>query len=292
MANTERAGNGEIGSRSGAESPERSAIATCEDIQTKRLCGSERGLSAALEMKPKRVVFPIAGKGGVGKTTVIATLAEWYASTIYTADLFDMDPDNKAEGSFKALFARAHKLPALESWTYDRLLGISLESSADVILADLGAAQGHRMIPWFRDFYKVMQESGLNLRWTAVGVVDADIASARSVIEWGAELQNSVDYLIVHNQFQDGVASSWENPKLAADVAAFREALSPVEIRMDARRPDLQRIMRTMNVTLGDVGERRTMVAELRAPDMTLRARTYRFRAFSQFTEARKVLQP
>ena len=33
-------------------------------------------------------------------------------------------------------------------------------------------------------------------------------------------------------------------------------------------------------------------VPELRAPDMTLRARTYRFRAFSQFTEARKVLLP
>ena len=64
-------------------------------------------MSAALEMKPKRVVFPIAGKGGVGKTTVMATLAEWYASTIYTADLFDMDPDNKAEGSFKALFAKS-----------------------------------------------------------------------------------------------------------------------------------------------------------------------------------------
>jgi len=91
-----------------------------------------------------------------------------------------------------------------------------------VILADLGAAQGHRMIPWFRDFYKVMQESGLDLRWTALGVVDADIASARSVIEWGAELQNTVDYVIVHNHFQDGVASSWENPKLEPDVTAFR----------------------------------------------------------------------
>jgi hypothetical protein len=203
-----------------------------------------------------------------------------------------MDPDNKAEGCFKALFARAHKLPALESWTYDKLLGISLESSADVILADLGAAQGHRMIPWFRDFYKVMQDSGLDLRWTALGVVDADIASARSVIEWGGELQNTVDYVIVHNHFQDGVASSWENPKLEPDVTAFREAFSPVEIRMDARRPDLQRMMRTMNVTLGDVGERKTNVPELRAPDMTLRARTYRFRAFSQFTEARKVLLP
>ena len=60
-------------------------------------------------MKPKRVVFPIAGKGGVGKTTVVATLAEWYADNLCRADLLDMDPDNKAEGSFKALFAQAHK---------------------------------------------------------------------------------------------------------------------------------------------------------------------------------------
>src|SRR3981081_1424851 len=148
MANTERRGNGEAGSGSGTESRAGGAVAADEGIQSERLCGEERGLITALEMKPKRVVFPIAGKGGVGKTTVMATLAEWYASTAYTADLFDMDPDNKAEGCFKALFARAHKLPALESWTYDKLLGISLESSADLILADLGAAPGHRMIPW------------------------------------------------------------------------------------------------------------------------------------------------
>src|ERR1039458_7352012 len=125
MASAERIGNGETGSRSRTESPAGVAVATDEGIQAERLCGAERGLSAALGMKPKRVVFPIAGKGGVGKTTVMATLAEWYASTAYTAELFDMDPDNKAEGCFKALFAKAHKLPALESWTYDRLLGIS-----------------------------------------------------------------------------------------------------------------------------------------------------------------------
>ena len=94
-----------------------------------------------------------------------------------------------------------------------------------MILADMGAAQGHRMIPWFRDFYKVMQESGLDLRWTAVGVIDTDIASARSVIDWGEELQNTVDYVIVHNHFQEGVASSWENPKLEPDVTAFRRGV-------------------------------------------------------------------
>jgi len=93
--------------------------------------------------------------------TVMATLAAWYATTAYIAELLDMDPDDKTEGCFKALSATAHRLPARKSWTYDKLLGISMESSAGVILADLDAAQGHRMIPWLRDFYNEMQDSDL-----------------------------------------------------------------------------------------------------------------------------------
>jgi hypothetical protein len=292
MADTERGNDGALGSGSGAESSARGAVATEESLQDDPIRRAGRELSQTVGVKPKRVVFPIAGKGGVGKTTVLATLAEWYASLGYRADLLDMDPDNKAEGSLKALFTESYKLPAFESWTYDRLLGISLESDADVILADLGAAQGHRMIPWFRDFYKVMQQASVDFRWTAMGVVDNDIASARSVLEWGEELLDTVDYVIVHNHYQDGVASAWENPKLESDVRVFREMFSPFEIRMDARRPDLQRMMRTMNVTFADVCDRNTDVPELRAPDMALRARTYRFRAFSQFTEARSALLP
>ena len=122
-------------------------MATEESLQDNPLRGAAREQGPRIGVKPKRVVFPIAGKGGVGKTTVLATLAEWYASLGYRADLIDMDPDNKAEGSLKALFAEAYKLPAFESWTYDRLLGISLESDADVILADLGAAQGSSYDP-------------------------------------------------------------------------------------------------------------------------------------------------
>jgi len=52
------------------------------------------------------------------------------------------------------------KSPRLRIVRYDRLLEISLRSSVDEILGDLGAAQGNRMIPWFRDLYPVMQESG------------------------------------------------------------------------------------------------------------------------------------
>lgn len=123
------------------------------------------------------------------------------------------------------------------------------------ILADLGVAQGHRTIPWFRNFYKVMPQANVDFRWTAIGVVDADITSARSVLEWEEELLDPVDYVIVHNHYQEGVASAGDNPNLEFDVRAFREMFSQFEIR-DARRPrpDLQSMMRTMNVTLADVG--------------------------------------
>ena len=59
------------------------------------------------ELKPKRVVFPMAGKGEAGKTTVVATLAEWYASNGFKVAMFDMDPDNKAEGSLFSFFPEA-----------------------------------------------------------------------------------------------------------------------------------------------------------------------------------------
>ncbi len=117
MADTERRNDGAFGSGSGTESSTTGGVATEEGLQDEPLRGTGRGMSQTAGVKPKRVVFPIAGKGGVGKTTVLATLAEWYASLGYRADLIDMDPDNKAEGSLKALFSEAHKLPAFESWT-------------------------------------------------------------------------------------------------------------------------------------------------------------------------------
>jgi hypothetical protein len=50
--------------------------------------------------------------------------------------------------------------------------------------------------------------------------------------------------------------------------------------------------LNSVSAILVEVGERKTGVPKLRAPDMTLRARTYRIRAFNLFTEARKILLP
>src|SRR6516164_1950304 len=114
MAAAERRSGGETGSGGGGVSAAGGEQGQAQAVHESTIRTAEMNGDWPGELKPKRVVFPMAGKGGVGKTTVMAALAEWYATTAYTADLFDMDPANKAEGCFKALFAKAHKLPALE----------------------------------------------------------------------------------------------------------------------------------------------------------------------------------
>ena len=174
-----------------------------------------------------------------------------------------------------------------------RLLGVSLDSDADVILADLGAAQGHRMIPWFRDFYRVMQDSGIPLRWTAIGVVDTDIASARSVLDWGEALQDGVDYLIVHNHHRDDALLGLGEFSDSRIGFCLSEKHFP-QWRFAWMNGDLiSRGSCELAVQHSPaVGDRRTNVAELRAPDMMLRARTYRFRAFNEFATVQRVLLP
>jgi hypothetical protein len=52
----------------------------------------------------KRVVFTMGGKGGVGKTGVMVSLAEWFASNKIPVTLLDLDTENKARGSLKHFF--------------------------------------------------------------------------------------------------------------------------------------------------------------------------------------------
>ena len=161
-----------------------------------------------------------------------------------------------------------------------------MESNADVILADMGAAQGHRMIPWFRDFYRVMQDS-------VFAFAGRQLASwTRTLPRPDLFLNGAMSCKISHRPQSP---SGWHSFGLAESQArdtsrGLSECIFSSWIRMDARRPDLQKFMRTGCATPGAVGDRKTDIPELKVPDMMLRARTYRFRAFNEFAMARKVM--
>jgi MinD-like ATPase involved in chromosome partitioning or flagellar assembly len=90
----------------------------------------------------KRVILSMGGKGGVGKTSIMAALAEWFDANQIPLHLLDLDSENKARGSLTHFFAeRAPKVnihtPAGLDAFVDRLV-----DGAPVLLADMGAGSG------------------------------------------------------------------------------------------------------------------------------------------------------
>src|ERR1700721_1502181 len=54
---------------------------------------------AAIATAERRVILSMSGKGGVGKTSVMAGLAEWSDENQITVTILDLDTENKARGS-------------------------------------------------------------------------------------------------------------------------------------------------------------------------------------------------
>src|SRR5260370_34902033 len=52
----------------------------------------------------KRVLFTMGGKGGVGKTSFMIVLAEWFETHQIPVPLLDLDIENKSRGSLKHYF--------------------------------------------------------------------------------------------------------------------------------------------------------------------------------------------
>src|SRR5437667_1184777 len=61
-------------------------------------------LETAAVSAEKRVILSMGGKGGVGKTSVMAALAEWFNSNEIPVKLLDLDTENKARGSLTHSF--------------------------------------------------------------------------------------------------------------------------------------------------------------------------------------------
>ena len=65
---------------------------------------SDDEMNGTVVAAEKRVILSMGGKGGVGKTSVMAGLAEWFAANEIPVKLLDLDTENKARGSLTHFF--------------------------------------------------------------------------------------------------------------------------------------------------------------------------------------------
>ncbi len=238
--------------------------------------------------KNKRVVFTMGGKGGVGKTGLMVALAEWFEANEIPFTLLDLDTENKARGSLKHFFngsvakVNIHTPAGLDAFVDH------LESGAAIILADMGAGSGQVASDWFDAMYEDVAATGA--RFTAVGVVTSDPASVESVLAWANQLQERVQYLIVQNATSpQSDFSYWDS---AEQALRFREALSPIVIRMEFRLAELENPARQHGIRLGQVATRQNTINELKRASIVMRAESYRRRLFSEFDRAKEMFLP
>jgi MinD-like ATPase involved in chromosome partitioning or flagellar assembly len=235
-----------------------------------------------------RIIFSMGGKGGVGKTSVMASLVEWFDDNGIPVRLLDLDTENKSRGSLSHFHpGRAPKADIHTPAGLDAFIDAVSEGSP-VVVADMGAGAGQVTSEWFDDMHPSASEAGI--AFTAVGVVTDDPASVESVLGWAARLQNRATYLVVENALAGH--SEFAYWKGSAEARQFREAFRPAVIRMGFRLPELENAVRNHGVTLGDVAGRSTDIPELRKSSLVMRAQSHRRRLSAEFDRVKELLLP
>jgi MinD-like ATPase involved in chromosome partitioning or flagellar assembly len=236
----------------------------------------------------KRVILSMGGKGGVGKTCIMTSLAEWFDENQIPVKLLDLDIENKARGSLTHFFGgRVPKININTPAGLDAFID-HLSDGIPVILADMGAGAGQITYEWFDRMYPDVAEYGI--AFTAIGVVTADPASVESVLSWAARLQNRVAYLVVENSIAEYTDFTYWNESEQAQQ--FKQVFDPAVIRMDYRLPDLENGARNHGLTLGDIASRKTNAPELQKTSLVMRAQSYRRRMFAEFEKVKELLLP
>jgi CobQ/CobB/MinD/ParA nucleotide binding domain len=245
-------------------------------------------MTVAEPVSPKRVILSMGGKGGVGKTSVMTGLAEWFAHHQIPVTLLDLDTENKTRGSLSHFFDGA--VPKVNIHTPEGLDAFLdyLDAGPPIVLADMGSGAGRVTHTWFDQMYAPVAARGIV--FTAIGVVTSDPASVESVLTWADRLQRRVAYVIVENETDAHAPFTYW--RASAQALAFQQTFTPAVIQMAYRLPHLETAMRNYGVTLTQVVERHTTVPELQLSKAVLRAAAYRTRLFEQFERITEALLP
>jgi MinD-like ATPase involved in chromosome partitioning or flagellar assembly len=238
---------------------------------------------------PKRIVFTQGGKGGVGKTTAALSLYDYYQTKAAAVTLADFDGENRAKSGLNFWHKSAEKVDIHTRTGLDTLIALTLNSSNDIILADMGAGSGNVTYKWFATVYPDLAAEGV--KFTSIGMITADPGSVESVVTWAQHLDDNVQYLIILNELDqpDETFKYWHESKQAKDFIASN---SPKIIKMESRRPDLEQAARNHGVSLSQIAERKTKAPELNNAALVIRAQGYRRRINAEFDTAAEILFP
>jgi CobQ/CobB/MinD/ParA nucleotide binding domain len=233
-----------------------------------------------------QILFTQGGKGGVGKTTVIAALAGWIRTKGFDPVLLDFDSENREKSSFQSFYPEAQKIDIRAPDSLDRVFHF-LETPGTIVIADQGAGSGAETFSWFDRTALIVGEFA---DVTSIGIVTKDPGSVASVLSWAYHLGSRVRYLIVLNELVRG--SGFDAWCTTPEVQEFVTRTAPAIIALQNRNPDFEDMLRANHLTLEKVINRRHSVDWFHSLTRIVQGRRYQQEAYDAFESVSHILLP
>ena len=233
-----------------------------------------------------QILFTQGGKGGVGKTTVIAALTGWIRTKGFDPVLLDFDSENREKSSFQSFYPEAQKIDIRAPDSLDRVFHF-LETSGTIVIADQGAGSGAETFSWFDRTAQIVGEFA---DVTSIGIVTKDPGSVASVLSWAYHLGSRVRYLIVLNELVRG--SGFDAWCTTPEVQEFVTRTAAAIIALQNRNPDFEDMLRANHLTLEKVINRRHSVDWFHSLTRVVQGRRYRQEAYDAFESVSHILLP
>ena len=233
-----------------------------------------------------QILFTQGGKGGVGKTTVIAALTGWIRTKGFDPVLLDFDSENREKSSFQSFYPEAQKIDIRAPDSLDRVFHF-LETPGTIVIADQGAGSGAETFSWFDRTAQIVCEFA---DVTSIGLVTKDPGSVASVLSWAYHLGSRVRYLIVLNELVRG--SGFDAWCTTPEVQEFVTRTAPAIIALQNRNPDFEDMLRANHLTLEKVINRRHSVDWFHSLTRIVQGRRYQQEAYDAFESVSHILLP
>jgi hypothetical protein len=146
-----------------------------------------------------KIVFPVGGKGGVGKTAFVKNFWEACVAKSLNIKLIDCDDETS---TLTRYLPEARFIPIRSPLEIDGVVHIAIEERPQVLAVDLPARAGEEFQAWF-SLVPFDDLRAMGVTFTAVGVVAGSKDSIECILRWREFLRGQVNWVIALNRRDD-----------------------------------------------------------------------------------------